>query len=67
MGNLTLYDITVPRETIAEQRENVYLSRTPEQRFFDVLQLNHISVTMNGDRPLKTPQGKGIIIRKPNT
>ncbi|ARS39773.1 hypothetical protein CA265_08970 [Sphingobacteriaceae bacterium GW460-11-11-14-LB5] len=66
MGKLTLYDITIPRETIVEARENVYLSRTPEQRFFGVLQLNQISVTMNGGQPLKSPQGKGIIIRKPN-
>jgi hypothetical protein len=66
MGKLVLYDITMPRETIAEERANIYLSRTPEQRFFGVLQLNHISVTMNGGQPLKSPQGKGIIIRKPN-
>ena len=66
MGKLTLYDITVPRETIVHERENVYLSRTPEQRFFNILQLNQISVTMNGGKPLKSPQGKGIIIRKPN-
>ena len=65
MGKLVLYDITIPRETIIEERANVYLSRTPEQRFFGVLQLNHISVTMNGGKPLKSPQGKGIIIRKP--
>lgn len=66
MGKLTLYDITIPREAIIEERENIYLSRTPEQRFFGVLQLNHISVTMNGGQPLKLPQGKGIIIRKLN-
>jgi hypothetical protein len=41
------------------------LSRTPEQRFFGVLQLNYISVTMNGGKPLKSPQGKGLVIRKP--
>ncbi|WP_029275144.1 hypothetical protein [Pedobacter borealis] len=66
MGKLTLYDITIPRETIIEERDSIYLSRTPEQRFFGVLQLNHISVTMNGGQLLKSPQGKGIIIRKPN-
>ena len=65
MGKLTLYDISIPRETIFDERENLYLSRTPEQRFFGVLQLNHISVTMKGGKPLKSPQGKGIIIRRP--
>jgi len=67
MGKLILYDITMPREAIAEERANIYLSRTPEQRFFGVLQLNYISVAMNGGKPLKSPQGKGIIMRKLNT
>ncbi|MDN3585308.1 hypothetical protein QWY86_01410 [Pedobacter aquatilis] len=66
MGKLTLHDISIPRETIVEERENLYLSRNAEQRFFSVLNLNHISVAMNGGHPLKFPQGKGIIIRKPN-
>jgi hypothetical protein len=33
MGKLKLYDINTPRETIVEERDAVYLSRTPEQRF----------------------------------
>jgi len=66
MGKLTLYDTSIPREKIVEERESIYLSSTPEQRFFSVLQLNHISVTMNGGQPIKSPQGKGIIIRKPS-
>jgi len=66
MGKLKLYDINTPRETIVEERDAVYLSRTPEQRFFSVLQLNNISVTMNGGKPLKSPQGKGLVIRKPS-
>jgi len=67
MGKLKLYNTSIPRETIIEERESVYFSRRPEQRFFSVLQLNRISVTMNGGQPLKSPQGKGIVIRKPNT
>ncbi|MBB6238765.1 hypothetical protein HDC90_003411 [Pedobacter sp. AK013] len=65
MGKLKLYDINTPRETIVEERDGVYLSRSPEQRFFGVLELNHISVTMNGGKPLKSPQGKGLVICKP--
>lgn len=65
MGRLKLYDTSIPRETIVEERESVYLSRTSEQRFFNVLQLNRISVVMNGGRPLKSPEGKGLVIRKP--
>jgi len=66
MGKLKLYDINTPRETIVEERDAIYLSRTPEQRFFSVLQLNNISVTMNGGKPLKSPQGKGLVISKPS-
>ncbi|MCX2430434.1 hypothetical protein [Pedobacter sp. GR22-10] len=65
MGKLILYDISTSREIIAEERESVYLSHTPEQRFLSVLHLNHISMVMNGGRPLKSPQGKGLVIRKP--
>jgi hypothetical protein len=65
MGKLKLYEINTPRETIVEERDAIYLSRTPEQRFFSVLQLNYISVTMNGGKPLKFPQGKGLVIRRP--
>ncbi|WP_412469061.1 hypothetical protein [Pedobacter sp. KLB.chiD] len=65
MGKLKLYDINTPRETIVEERDAIYLSYTPEQRFFGVLQLNHISVMMNGGKPLKSPQSKGLVIRKP--
>ncbi|SDC06920.1 hypothetical protein SAMN04488024_101181 [Pedobacter soli] len=65
MGRLKLYDTSIPRETIVEERESVYLSRTSEQHFFNVLQLNRISVVMNGGRPLKSPEGKGLVISKP--
>ena len=67
MGKLTLYDISTPREIIAQERESDYLSRSPEQRFFSVLYLNNISVAMNGGKPIKSPQGKGLVIRKPFT
>ncbi|MCZ4243664.1 hypothetical protein [Pedobacter punctiformis] len=67
MGKLKLYDISIPRETIAEERESVYLNRSAEQRFFSLLHLNYISIAMNGGQPLKIPLGKGIIIRRPNS
>lgn len=67
MGKLKLYDISIPRQTIVEERESIYLSQSAKQRFFSVLHLNGISVALNGGRPLKSPQGKGIVIRKPNT
>lgn len=67
MGRLKLYDISNPPQTIVAERESLYLSRTAEQRFSSVLQLNYISVIMNGGNPLKLPQEKGIVIRKLNS
>jgi len=36
----------------------------PEQRWQRLLNLIRLSVLLNGGRPLKQPQGKGLIIRK---
>ena len=66
MGKLKLYDTSIPRETIVGERESAYLSRNPQQRFSSILLLNRISVAMNGGKPLKSPQGKGLVIRKPS-
>jgi len=66
MGKLTFYDTDIPRETIVEERDRVYLNRTAEQGFFSPLELDRIAVIMNGGRPLKVRQGKGIIVRRPN-
>ncbi|RLJ74765.1 hypothetical protein [Pedobacter alluvionis] len=59
MGKLKLYDVNTPREIIVEERDAVYLSRTSEQRFFLVLQLNYISVTMNGGQAIKISARQG--------
>lgn len=64
MGSLKIYNANIPRETILAEREAVYLNRSAEQKFYALLNLNRISVQMNGGKPLKKPQGKGIIISK---
>lgn len=66
MGYLKLYDINILRESIVAEREEAYLNRSSEKKILALLRLNHISVQMNGGNPLKIPQGKGIVIRKPN-
>lgn len=66
MGSLKLYDINISRASIVAEREYAYLNRSPEQKFLSLLNLNRISVQMNGGNPLKKPQGLGIIISKPN-
>ena len=37
------------------------------EQFHSLLNLNRISVQMNGGNPLKKPQGLGIVIRKSNS
>ena len=64
MGSLKIYDSNISRESIVAEREATYLNRSAEQKFYTLLNLNRISVQMNGGNPLKKPQGKGIIIRK---
>lgn len=66
MGRLKIYSSDVSRESIVAEREAVYLNSSAEQKFYALLRLNHISVKMNGGNPLKQPQGKGLVIRKPN-
>lgn len=62
MGTLKIYDINISRDSIVAEREQAYLARSAEQRFFALLNLNRIAVQMNSGNPLKTPQGKGIVI-----
>lgn len=65
MGRLKIYDNDIPRETIVAEREAVYLNKSAEQKIHALLQLNYVAVQLNGGKPLKQPQGKGILIRKP--
>jgi hypothetical protein len=67
MGSLKLYDINIPYQSIAAEREQRYYNLTSEEKFYALLNLNRISVQLNGGQPLKTPQGKGIVIRKQNS
>ena len=65
MGSLKIHDINTPYQSIAAERELGFYNLTSEEKFYALLKLNKIAVKLNGGRPLKTPQGKGIIIRKP--
>ena len=65
MGRLKIYDTSIPLEHIVNEREVQYLSRSGEGKLKALLHLNHVTVQMNGGKPLKYPQGRGIIIRKP--
>jgi hypothetical protein len=66
MGSLKLYDTNISRACIVAEREHAYLNRSSEQKFLALLNLNRISVQLNGGNPLKKPQGLGLVICKPN-
>ncbi len=66
MGRLKIYDINIPRENILAERESLYLRKSAEQKIFTLLRLNRTAVQLNGGKPLKQPQGKGLLIRKPS-
>ena len=64
MGRLKIYNSDIPRESILAEREALYLSKSAEQKIYALLRLNHVAVQLNGGKPLKQPQGKGLLIRK---
>jgi hypothetical protein len=64
MGILKIHDPSISRETIAKNREQRFLKLTSAEKFYALLNLINISVKLNKGKPLKHPQGKGIIISK---
>jgi len=64
MGKLKLYDTSLSRADILMEREERYLSASVKDKFYQLLRLINLSVKMNGGRPLKVPQGKGLVISK---
>jgi hypothetical protein len=64
MGKLKLYDTSIPRSLIVAEREAIYVALSPEDKFLQLLALIRLSVAMNGGKPLKLPQGKGIVISR---
>ena len=64
MGKLKLYDTSLPRDVIEREREQKYLDQSSFQKFIELLSLIHLTVQLNDGKPLKFPQGKGVIISK---
>jgi hypothetical protein len=64
MGTLKLHDLSSYRESIIRQRDERFLKLSPAEKFYALLHLNRVAVELNGGKPLKQPQGKGIIISK---
>jgi len=59
-----MHNSKIERVVIERERETKFLSLSVEDRFFELVKLNKLAVLMNGGKPLKVPQGKGIIIRR---
>jgi hypothetical protein len=51
---------------VSEERMRRHLAKTPGERFRDLLRLNMFTKRLSGGRSIRSPQGKGIIIRKKN-
>ena len=64
MGKLKLYDTSLPPEHIAREREMAYLSLSSLRKFQQLLALIRVSVALNGGKPVKVPQGKGLVISR---
>lgn len=66
MGKLKLYGASIPPEQIVRERDVAYLALSPKDKFLQLLALIHLSISLNGGRPLKQPQGKGLVISRNN-
>ncbi len=64
MGKLKLYDTSIPRDLIVQERAEAYQSLAPRQKLDQLMALIRLSIALNGGRPLKQPQGKGLIISR---
>ncbi|HTN16834.1 MAG TPA: hypothetical protein VL092_04070 [Chitinophagaceae bacterium] len=67
MGKFKLYDSSIPREIIAEERAAAYNSKSLLEKWNELFALIRLSVGLNDGQPLKKPQGKGLIIQKPSS
>ncbi len=64
MGKLILHDNPDP-ERLANERANRFYNLPFEEKLRELFALIDLAVKMNGGKPIKEPQGKGIVIRKP--
>ncbi len=62
MGKLKLYDTSIPQAQIVREREQAYLALSSKEKILQLMALIRLSVLLNGGRPLKQPQGKGLVI-----
>ncbi len=64
MGGVFLHENPDP-EKQALERALAFNALSDTDKIKRLLTINALAVKLNGGKPLKQPQGKGIIIRKP--
>lgn len=64
MGKLKLYDTSLPRDLIVRERMEAYQSLSGQKKMLRLLSLIRLSMSLNGGRPIKEPQGKGLVIAR---
>jgi hypothetical protein len=65
MGVVKLHELSIPQRELVKMREDRFLNLSPPEKLYALLNLIHVAVKLNNGKPLKSPQGKGIIIQKP--
>lgn len=63
MGRVILHPIPDP-EAIERRRSEEFNILTPLEKMERLMMLNRAAIMLNGGKPLKEPQGKGLVIRK---
>jgi len=64
MGRVILHT-KADNEQLALERARAFLVLPLEEKLKRLFALIDLSVKLNNNMPLKTPQGKGIVIKKP--
>lgn len=63
MGKLILHINPNPKK-LEEERAERFLNLPFEEKLHQLFTLIDLAIKMNGGKPFKQPQGKGLIIRK---
>ena len=63
MGKLILHTYPDP-EQLAHERHERYAALPLAEKLKELFALIDLTIKLNGGKPIKEPQGKGIIIRK---
>lgn len=66
MGKLIIHDPPLPPEEIAERRRKENLARKPLERFHFAFELMALAARFSKSGIIKSPQGKGIVLKATN-